>query len=504
MDIVPEINSKVCCQPNHTVTRWLSLITISFIFFLITIYIVITRGKQYILDNWTEYRNNPLIIPFAGIIKGDNSLSMHNFTDYVVSIIEKIVKIMLKPVLFIFKLIIKSIKGIVKTLNNFRNFANKLRHNVMTYFNGLERRIKDAVGTMQFTLLKFFNILGKASGMLTISKYLLFVVALSLKTIVGVIGQIVKTMVIIAISIFGILILIGGPFIWAVLGSLEILSNGVGVSFCFDENTPIKLKNGHNKIIKNIQHNDILYNNTKIIGIIKSLACKDNIYDYKNIIVTGDHTVLEGNRWIRVSDSIFSKKIHNYSKEYLYCLITNNNTIPVNNIIFGDYCEISNKKYLRGINNYILKYLNKNSQIQKSKCCRSYDGLIGNTKIIMGNGISKNIFEIKINDIVKGGIVTSVIKIVSEKEKLYNYNDNIMTGGILILKDNVWIRCCDINGKSYNMPNKILLYHISTSNGNIYLDNGVIISDFLEIKDKSMLENIDNFVLKKKNELHSC
>jgi hypothetical protein len=505
MEVLPKINSKVCCQQNHTLTRWLSLITISFIFFLITLYIIITRGKQYILDNWVEYRNNPFIIPFAGIIKGDNSASNHNFTDYVVSIIEKIVKIMLKPVLFIFKLIIKSIKDVVKTLNNFRNFANKLRNNVLTYFNGLETRIKDVVGTLQFTLLKFFNILGKASGMLTISKYLLLVVALSLKTIVGVIGEVVKTIVTIACVLSGMLMLIGGPVVWAVLGSLEYLSNGVGIkTCCFDENTSVKLKNGKYKLIKDIIHSDILFNNINIIGIIKTLSYKENIYNYKGIIVTGDHTIFEEKKWIRVSNSRYSIKIDNYQKKYLYCLITNNNIIPINNLLFGDYCEISNKKEITTINNYILHFLNKSNQKYKTNCSRYYDGLVGNTQILMDDGLYKNISEIKIKDKIKGGIVTGIITIFSENDNLYNLNGNIMTGGIPLMINGVWKKCCDIRSKPFSIADNVILYNILTSSGFIYLVNEIKITDFGEVQEVDILENIDNFVLKKKNELHSC
>ena len=507
--ISQKINSEICCEPNYlfkTFSRWLSLTGISIILVFITIYIIVSRGKQYLLDNWQQYKNNPLIMPFAGIIKNDSSLSTSNFTDYILSIMEKIVKIMLKPVLFIFKLIIKSIKEIVKTLNNFRNFAGQLRKNVLTYFNSLEQRINDAAGTLQFTLLKFFDMLGKASGMLTISKYLLATVAFTLKSIIDVIGSIVKTLIVIAISIFGILMLIGGPFIWGILGSLSMLANGVGESYCFDEDTPIKLNNGKFKKIKDIQYKDILYKNTKIIGIIKTLACKNNIYNYKNIKVTGDHTVFENNKWIRVADSIFSKKITNFEKDYLYCLITHNNKIPVNDIIFGDYCEINDKKSLTTINNYILNRLNSNTNITQTKCSRAYDGLFGNTRVIMGNGKYKQISEIKINDIIKGGIVTATIKINLEKVKLYNYKGSIVTGGIIILEDKLWKKCCDTNNKKINYAENITLYHISSTNGNILLDNGVIISDFSEIKDNCILEKIDLFALNIKNKskkLHS-
>lgn len=498
---------EICCKPNYfvrTFKNWTVIGIITVISVIFTIYLTIIKGREYILNNWTVYRNNPLIIPFAGIIKGDEKASLTNFSEYVLTIIGEVIKLMLKPVLYIFRIIIQVIKNVVKTLNNFRNFFYKLRLNVLNYFDSLQKRLSDVMGTMQYTLLKFFNILGKASGMLTISKYLLLTVAFTLKTIVSVIGEIVKTLIIIALSILGVLMLVGGPFIWGVLGSLYWFCAQLNISSCcFDEDTPIKLDNGKYLKIKEISHSDILFNNTKVIGIIKSLPTKNNMYNYKNIIVTGDHTVFEENKWIRVSNSKNSKKINNYQKKYIYCLITDNNTIPINEYLFGDYCEINDKKDIIKINNYSLHCLNNFKHKKLSSYSNFYDGFTGNTQIRMEDGTFKKIKDIQILDQIKNGFITALVKIYIKEDYLFFYNNDCMTGGVPTFVDSKWIRVCDTKSKRKKIKN-FYVYHICTSNGIIETNNQNFFTDFSELKNEDVLEKIDNFVLKKKNKFNNA
>jgi hypothetical protein len=114
-------------------------------------------------------------------------------------------------------------------------------------------------------------------------------------------------------------------------------SSGSGESgyggFCFDPNTPIKMADGSEKKIKDIQLGD----DTKggeVTGVFQFKAA-DEIHDYKGVTVAGSHYVKEDGKFIMVKDSPLSVKIDKIP--VVYSLDTTGRRIFINNIEFADY-----------------------------------------------------------------------------------------------------------------------------------------------------------------------
>ena len=101
---------------------------------------------------------------------------------------------------------------------------------------------------------------------------------------------------------------------------------------CFVEGTPIQMADGTTKEITNIE----LGEKTKG-GIVeaKMQFLPQNIYNYKDVLVSGSHWVVEDNQLIAVEDSkhgVLTDRI-----EPVYTFKTSNNRIWINNIEFGDF-----------------------------------------------------------------------------------------------------------------------------------------------------------------------
>jgi hypothetical protein len=114
-------------------------------------------------------------------------------------------------------------------------------------------------------------------------------------------------------------------------------SSGSGESgyggFCFDPNTPIKMADGSEKKIKDIQLGD----DTKggeVTGVFQFKAT-DEIHDYKGVTVAGSHYVKEDGKFIMVKDSLLSVKIDKIP--VVYSLDTTGRRIFINDIEFADY-----------------------------------------------------------------------------------------------------------------------------------------------------------------------
>lgn len=115
---------------------------------------------------------------------------------------------------------------------------------------------------------------------------------------------------------------------------------------CFYHDTPILLKNKMTKPIKDIKVDDVLFKNIIVLGVLK-LKKTEEFYKIKSrdndIFVTGSHL-------------IFNKSIENFEhvnnykdavlcdkkeEDYVYCLITSNHLIPVDNLLFHDWEDLN-------------------------------------------------------------------------------------------------------------------------------------------------------------------
>ena len=104
---------------------------------------------------------------------------------------------------------------------------------------------------------------------------------------------------------------------------------------CFLGNTQIMLKNGDYKNIEDVVLGDDLFEGGTVYGTMQFMS--DDMYEYMDVKVTGKHAVKEANKWVRVEDSKFAKKVEG---EFLvYNLNSSNHIIIANETIFADYDE---------------------------------------------------------------------------------------------------------------------------------------------------------------------
>jgi len=112
----------------------------------------------------------------------------------------------------------------------------------------------------------------------------------------------------------------------------DLVAGGDGPAGCFVKGTMVQMANGTEKEITTIDIGD------KIRGGIvqaKMEFMPQNIYNYKGVLVSGSHWVVEDNQFIEVEDSkhgILTDKV-----EPVYTFKTSNNRIWINNIEFGDF-----------------------------------------------------------------------------------------------------------------------------------------------------------------------
>ena len=269
---------------------------------------------------------------------------------------------------------------------------------------------------------------------------------------------------------------------------------------CFT-NVNIKMNNG-DKYIKDINPGDKLKNNVLVNGIIKiNINGPIDIYKYGGVEVTGDHVVLHNGRWDRIANvHKYENKCYKTTKyvDNLYCLITDNNIIEINGITFRDYNEINDSDLQSYINYYVKKQVNEDSKVNNGTS--SSDNLVDYINHTYIQCFSKLVYN-RIKDKDKRNIIGEIVILNTENIKLYDYLGYILSGNVLVLEDDKWIRVWESNRAKHVINNDKYLYHIITNNNDIDIgdDNPIKIKDFNESNNNILNEKIDKMVLNNLN-----
>ena len=100
-------------------------------------------------------------------------------------------------------------------------------------------------------------------------------------------------------------------------------------------------------------------NGSIINGIVELDGNDINLFVYKEVLVSGTQLVFENNKWIRVHQSSIAKKT-NYISNRVYHLITNDNLVKINTILFRDFCETNDEPINGWIDTLVTNYKNVN------------------------------------------------------------------------------------------------------------------------------------------------
>lgn len=468
------------------------ILLIFFIFIIINFYLIVTYLREYILNNWNYFKDQAWFIPFSGFVKKnihENSIESikHNIISYLWNIAKKILNMLTLPFVNIFEIISVMIGTTGNTLNQLRKQFTAMRGFFRIIILKIYKKIKDIIVAISYSLLKIREGLKKGNALFrmlnwTIVTSYYFMISMLLGPI-GMVGKFAETW---GVTLAGFTLGIPGIALWY-------------SEMCFDPDTYILLNNYSKKKIKDITLSDVLINNNNVVGILKFDINKEiTIYNYNDVFVTGNHFVKENDIFKRVKDSINAKPIL-YNKNELICLVTSSGIININNIIFKDYLDTHNVNINQDIHKIVELKLNENIQLNFKRSLDLLWGISENTTILSNN---KNILAkyLKIGDNIGDNIENNIIKAIIYIDSKYithylyknNNNTYILSGNLLILEENKWIRTSMSKyvTKTYSNDNFI---HFITTNNKISLNN-LEITDFSETNDIITNEIISDLI----------
>jgi hypothetical protein len=274
-------------------------------------------------------------------------------------------------------------------------------------------------------------------------------------------------------------------------------ANTPGIPGCFEDTTPIQMKDASIKKIVDVEVGDELYDGSIVTGIMKLSSAGQSVYNLHNVIVTGEHRVAlsadccqsqsnsSSSSWIKVKDHPDSK-IVDFNKPYVYCLMTDTKSFIIKELLFSDWDDIDDKVIEKLTENCVSKgYIPPNFT---NSDIHAYldNGLCPSTKIKLINGREITINNVKVNDILIGGeTVVGTVKIDATKLKGgvydYKFDDGISircSNNITINNYLGGINTFELYGNPIlDEPPCIYLYQLLTSTGS-FNANGLIIGDY--------------------------
>jgi hypothetical protein len=421
---------------------------ILFIFFIILSYFSVISKIEPIKKDWNNQKCNPTVIPFAGLINKPPNMSGidftgKNFNGCINNILASIAGIFIKPINNLGSVIQQNVNNIVNSANQIRKKISSISSNFASIDKDIMGRIMNILMPLRYMLIKFKDTLGKVHGTLTASLYTILGTYLGLKSfLASTVNFLVASLSVFAgiilaliLSFFGIpaaipllitFTTVAVPTILLITNLKDIISlteksvpKKPSLSSCFDENTQIRMINGTYKNIKDVYPNEILYGNSLITSKMKLSTQGVTMYNYRNTIVSGTHSVYVNGKLTKIKDIPEAQVIDDYDKPFIYCINTDNKVININDEVYCDWDEINDG------NLYILykRLGSKFTPIFNRKDIHKYldGGFTKDTMITMENGSKKPIQDVNIEDKIYGGArVYGTVEITTNNMNVYS------------------------------------------------------------------------------------
>lgn len=458
---------------NHIENNFIEIIKL-LIFTMIIIFInfaiIMLQSKKDIQDNWNTYRCNPLVMPLASFFGHD---TFSNFGQCLFTQTAGFTGTFLQPIHYMMQIITSIFGDFSQSIQQIRQVIFQIRMFFQWIINDIMKRFQNVTATLQFFLAKLKDIFAKS--------YAIFVT----------VGYMMYTTYETFLSMWN------GPIGWT------------AKTLCFDKNTLIVMKNKTLKKILDIKINDELCKGGKVLGLLKFKSVNNDMYNYEDIIVSGSHLVKENNKFVRINSSKKSQKIDKFTNKYIYCLITENNCLLINNkkniIEFSDYIETHNPSKNHIIKQLTLSRLNLN-QIDPSNIInyesvkKNYylTGFYKNTMLQLNNGNYKKIKDIRIGDLLQNGMVTGIIKQKildpSDIVQIQTNKQSIILSKHQIIYDKIWKKTESLeNIKPLKKLSYKYLYNLCIDKEELQIDN-LLFRDYLENYDGILINFFNNYI----------
>jgi hypothetical protein len=377
-------------------------LVLQLLFYAIVVIIIMAilyqdKIQQYLDENWNAIRCEPYVIPFAGFSNVADGKTYgekvnKNFQHCTGTHIKTAFPSLLEPFIAFLTIIKSSLEQVSGSINTFRKALSTLRIMFAALVKNTVEKMANSYAASVFLQEKMKNIVKRQTAVVEVMRQFLVAFPFVMESLMY--GPIPRfavwlsryTWMLLSSIVICILCTVGGPFVSMFACPM--------CAICFTPSSIVG-RDGYRKQIKQYDLGSFLDPYTEVTGIIYfgQTSVATNSYDIVRNIqllyplhdktggvpeygepvtyfnpreafdkdmhvkkqsqnhtwVTSSHAIFdtETNKWTRIADWAKQRKIRPvFAYEPVVCLVTSNNTIPVNQHTCKDYDEINNSKIL--------------------------------------------------------------------------------------------------------------------------------------------------------------
>jgi len=464
----------------------------------VALYASVKTDLKELRDNWVQYRCYPIYMPFASWINPDTSVT-ENFYTCLNMFGQAVMDAALDPVYALFDVIHSILGDLMNSTNIFRTIFAKITNVILTVVGTVFGKIFNGMGALMGMLGKVRDISYRITGS---AWYLGFVAQTAIDMVMSVVNFAMTLIKIVVTLLFAISIILS-LFYPPLLAFAITLGAMVGITYCFDPDTPIELITGNVILLRDVRIGDILVGGSAVEGVLRFRNHeKVPMYWIDGILVSGFHKIVHKGTVMHVADHPHAVPIDSGLSE-LICLITRDHRIRIRGksgeyLEFTDYEEDLDPEVMRQIETLTWGYAVE---------APGLPGFDENTSVPLSGGTSKRIADIEIGDVLAcGEIVDGLVRHDGRNQEWVTMDDITMTESQPILLDETPIPFLVKDdptasprvhaGDAYSLV-------LRNSNGWFLVENPfekpLVVRDYLETHDEEILEEIEDIVLKSLN-----
>ena len=254
---------------------------------------------------------------------------------------------------------------------------------------------------------------------------------------------------------------------------------------CFAPDTVIQMADGSTKPITQVRIGDCLAGGSVVESTYMFSGADTKMCRLSGVHVSANHYVLAGDQMIQVGDHPAATAAEQLPR--LWCLGTSNHRIPVSStLIFADYEESSDPAVIAEAQRIAEMELNRGlNEIKYGSTVPDYGlGLDPSFRVNLANGSWVPITQIHIDDeLMGGGIVKGVIRELCESQ-VATPGGHWISAAQLILYEGKWRRAANIWPRSVKERETILCHLMVTANASITVkaeDEVFLVRDYAEV-----------------------
>lgn len=392
-------------EANTAMLEWQESLTGSLIrfgiltvlFVGIFVAVIATGNVNSVVDNWSRYRCNPFIMPFAELFGYD---STENFQYCVRSMMQNQSGELFTPMYSVLGQYSSSLGMIVNTVNSFRKMLGNFKLSTDYFVNGVMAKIQALLFQIRMTFMRMQTLMGRVYG----TMYSIIWMGTS-----------------------------------AITAGTSLADNDLVnfmFEFCFAPNTLVYLESGELKEIRELRVGDMIEGKITVTSTFRFAGHKTPMVKIGNDILSSEHRVFWENRWIPAHQHPLA--LPTASLPELVCLnVEGHKFFTAAGLHVADYDESSDPRVSADSQQIAEVHLNGGYTGIPSV---DYSlGLDPEAEIWMQDQTWKSLKSLQLGEVVYGG--ATVLGLVEEEcRDIRNYGGVLVSAAQLVYVDNLWVR----------------------------------------------------------------